>query len=452
MPAVQVFEKSPVAGDSGIWPKLKLSHQHDALWGETKGAMLWAVPCYADIWLSLMIDRDHEQAWFTDCISTCATDDKILYVNPEWYFKLTLDERLFVACHEIAHAMFNHAGVSYALSKEGKIVYSDGVTLPYDSNLMNSAMDYVINDQLVTAKIGKLPAKGLHWPSFISGNESVLDAYRKLYEVFKNNNGASKPGDENRTSEGGRTQGPGSGESFDKILKPGEGRGKTPSKAISERSQTEWDTTITAAMESAKLRGQLPDNLARIFTARLKPQADWRELYQMAVTRRLGNDRYTWSTLDPQLIYRGIGSPGRTVYGCNLLAIAVDTSGSITQKTLDVFLAETTELIEQARPKRIVFIQCDASVKEYDEVDGGDDLYGRKLKGGGGTAFAPVMERIEQEGDEPDMMIYFTDLYGSFPDKAPDYPVVWAVVDNKTPDPPPFGELVIIPPQHNSAE
>jgi predicted metal-dependent peptidase len=193
--------------------------------------------------------------------------------------------------------------------------------------------------------------------------------------------------------------------------------------------------------------GKLPASLARIFTKRLSPKADWRDLYQLAVTRRIGNDRYTWATLDPQLAYRGIGSPGRTAFGCGLVVIAVDTSGSITQRTLDVFLAETVGLIEQCKPRRIIFTQCDAKVQEYEEVDSNDDLYCRKLKGGGGTAFGPVTERIEQEGEEPDLMIYFTDLYGSFPTKTPPYPVVWAVVDNKEPAQPPFGELVIVPQQ-----
>lgn len=447
MPAVQTLDKSPVAGDQGIWPKLKLTPQHDQLWADTKAAMLWAVPCFADIWLSLMVDKDHEQAWFTDQIETCATDDKFFYANPAWYFALNLDQRIFVACHEILHAMYGHAGLGYTLGKQGYILYSDGTKLPVDDETLNCAMDYVLNDQLVQSKTGQMPDVGLHWPSFINGDEGVLDAYRKLYQMFPPNGPRTGKGDNKRTTRDNKTQGPGSGESFDKVLKPGQGRGKTPSKAIAERSESEWATTITAAMEAAKVRGNLPANLARIFTKRLQPQADWRDLYQLAVTRRIGNDRYTWATLDPQLAYRGIGSPGRTAFGCGLVVIAVDTSGSITQRTLDIFLAETTGLIEQCKPRRIIFVQCDAKIQEFEEIDSNDDLYGRKLKGGGGTAFGPVTERIEAEGEEPDIMIYFTDLYGSFPSKTPSYPVVWAVVDNKQPEQPPFGELVIVPEQ-----
>jgi predicted metal-dependent peptidase len=441
MPAVQTLDKSPVAGDSGRWAKLKLSVLAEQAWAETKAGMLWAVPSYADIWLAMMIDKDGEQAWFTDQVETAATDDKFLYINMEWFFKLTLDERLFVACHEIAHAMYGHAGLFYLLQKAGEIRYSDGLILPFNYDLINHAADYVINDQLVQAKIGKMPAGGLHWPALINGDMGALDAYRLLYKVEKSGGGS---GAEKRTTKDGQTQGPGSGKSFDQVLKPGGGTGKKPNKAISERSQAEWDTAVNAAMESAKLQGRLPANLERLFVKRLTPKADWRDLYRLAVSRKVGNDRYTWDMLEPQLIYRGIGAPGRSTFGCNLVVIAVDTSGSINQHTLDVFLAETAALLEQAKSKRVIFVQCDAEIHEWDECDACTDLFGRKLKGGGGTDFKPVFERVARESEEPDLLVYLTDLYGDFPSKPPPYPVIWGAISDVAA---PWGEVVRVPAQ-----
>jgi predicted metal-dependent peptidase len=200
-------------------------------------------------------------------------------------------------------------------------------------------------------------------------------------------------------------------------------------------------------MEAAKLRGQLPSNLDRAFNKRLQPKADWRDLYMLAVSRKIGNDRYTWDVLNQQLAYRRIGAPGRTSYGCDLVVIAVDTSGSIGQGTLDVFLAETMALLEQAKPKRVLFVQCDAEIHEWETIEGTDDLFGRKLKGGGGSRTEPVFERIDEEGLVPDMLVYLTDLYVSFPEHAPSYPVVWGAVDRGE-NMPPFGELVDVPAQH----
>jgi predicted metal-dependent peptidase len=446
MPLAQhELDASPVAGEIELWPQLTLSAAHAKQWSEFKACMLWAVPSFSDIWLAMMVDKNCDHAWFTDRIPTAATDDKYLYINPDWFFKLSLDEQLFVACHEVEHAMFGHAGMGYSLGKAGEIRYNDGVVLPYHSDLMNVAMDYVINAQLVEAKVGSMPEGGCLWLKAINGDMGVLDAYRICYKQQKGGGGGGKG--KGGGSGDGNSTGNLPGSPFDKLLRPGQGRGKSANKAMAERSQSEWDTTVTAAMEAAKLRGQLPSNLDRAFNKRLQPKADWRDLYMLAVSRKIGNDRYTWDILNQQLAYRRIGAPGRTSYGCDLVVIAVDTSGSINQRTLDVFLAETTALLEQAKPKRVLFVQCDAKIHEWENIEGTDDLFGRKLKGGGGSCTEPVFERIEEENVTPDMLVYLTDLYVSFPDHAPSYPVVWGVVDNASAEPP-FGELVHVPAQH----
>ena len=56
--------------------------------------------------------------------------------------------------------------------------------------------------------------------------------------------------------------------------------------------------------------------------------------------------------------------------------------------------------LEQAKPKRVVFVQCDAEIHEWETIEGTDDLFGRKLKGGGGSRTEPVFERIEEEGND----------------------------------------------------
>lgn len=470
--------KSAVAGDTGRWPKLKLEPVPQKLWDETRAAVLWSVPSFSDIWYSLMVDRDGQQAWFTDKVETAATDDKFIYVNPNWFFKILLTNRIFVSCHEIMHAMFGHCGLFHMLEKQGYIRYSDGVTLPVDLQILNYAADYVINDQLIKAKIGEMPEGGLHWPDFISGDMGILDAYRKLWEREQRNKRRSRPkpgqgqpgqpgsqptppgqqpgeGDApspdimRSTDDKRNDKGAGTGKPFDQHLRPGTGRGRPVEEAISERNESQWANTIAAAMASGELRGDMPSNLVRLFKARLEPKANWQDVYFAAVTRRVGNDRYSWEQLNPELIWRGIGAPGRMSYGCNLLIVAADSSGSITQKTLDVFLSESRGILETVRPRHIIFVQCDAMVHEWTEIDDVDDLMG-KIKGGGGTDFRPVFKRIEKEGLEPDLLVYLTDMEGTFPSKAPNYPVVWgSILADKVA---PFGEIVYIPQQSDSGE
>ena len=49
----------------------------------------------------------------TDSVQTAATNAKQLFVNPEFFKKLTLDERVFVLCHEVMHVILEHCQLNY---------------------------------------------------------------------------------------------------------------------------------------------------------------------------------------------------------------------------------------------------------------------------------------------------------------------------------------------------
>jgi len=48
----------------------------------------------------------------------------------------------------------------------------------------------------------------------------------------------------------------------------------------------------------------------------------------------------------------------------------------------------------------------------------------RNFQGGGGTSFIPVFDWVEQQGTQPETLIYFTDAQGAFPEAPPNYPVI----------------------------
>ena len=63
-------------------------------------------------------------------------------------------------------------------------------------------------------------------------------------------------------------------------------------------------------------------------------------------------------------------------------------------------------------------------------------------EGGGGTDFACFFSYLEKHCDpfEQALCIYLTDGYGTFPDKAPDIPVLWVATDDAV-DHFPFGDV-----------
>ncbi|UCH15926.1 MAG: hypothetical protein JSW36_08990, partial [Burkholderiales bacterium] len=111
------------------------------------------------------------------------------------------------------------------------------------------------------------------------------------------------------------------------------------------------------------------------------------------------------------------------------IVIAIDTSGSVSERDLAEFIAEINAL-KGTLAVRTTLLACDSALatdgpwiaEPWEPL-----LLPKQLAGGGGTDFAPVFDWIEHEGRRPDALVYFTDADGAFPARPPDYPVLWLV-------------------------
>ena len=127
------------------------------------------------------------------------------------------------------------------------------------------------------------------------------------------------------------------------------------------------------------------------------------------------------------LEYKFVCAPGNVV-------IAVDTSGSCGEY-LREFWTETVEIFREIANRGALgglhYLECDAEVsfeKAYESIDdletAGNPVH--SFSGFGGTDFRPVFERTaayEKEGEKIDLLIYFSDGLGDYPDTEPQYPV-----------------------------
>jgi predicted metal-dependent peptidase len=111
--------------------------------------------------------------------------------------------------------------------------------------------------------------------------------------------------------------------------------------------------------------------------------------------------------------------------GTGEIAIAVDCSGSVNARQLRLFEAEIRSILEGQRPERLHVLYFDAKVQKADIYMAGEMLHLDPV-GGGGTEFGPCFDWLNEHGIRPQTMVFLTDLYGTFPDSAPDYPVLWA--------------------------
>ncbi len=111
------------------------------------------------------------------------------------------------------------------------------------------------------------------------------------------------------------------------------------------------------------------------------------------------------------------------------IVIALDTSGSIKSAEIEEFLSEISALKGQIRA-RITLIPCDAAIADgapwvFEPWE--DISLEASVQGGGGTDFRPVFQWLDEQAVKPDLLVYFTDAEGVFPELEPLYPVLWLV-------------------------
>jgi predicted metal-dependent peptidase len=407
--------------------KVELTPTQAKKWDDTRCALLWSCPAFTHIWFKMMNNANSKDiALFTKEVPTAATDGDNLILNPDTFFTYDLDKRLFIVAHEILHCILDHCGMMHRLLKSG-VPYSDGTRLPYDQKTMNIATDLVINAILIESGIGSYDKDWLYDPAKATGKDSSIDVYRAIYK---------KP--------------PPGGQGFDEHLAPGSSTGKDSVTATSQRSQAKWDQAVIAGATAAKAMGRLPAGLERFFTEMLEPQVEWKEHIKSMISRRLGTGGYDWRKPDRRLITRDIYGPARSGFGAGTVVVACDTSGSIGEKELNMFLAEMAGIMSDVRPRELIVMWCDAEINRVDYCDEEGDIEDLRCKGtlgGGGTSFIPVFDEIAKRGLEPDALVYLTDLMGTFPAQAPEYPVIWGHVPIYPTAPPAFGDVVEIPKQ-----
>lgn len=118
--------------------------------------------------------------------------------------------------------------------------------------------------------------------------------------------------------------------------------------------------------------------------------------------------------------------------------IAIDTSASCRGDLVKSFLEQTVEILKTSdafhREVNILVIQCDSKITGVTRIKEENDLKQFneefKLSGFGATDFRPVFEYVDQciinkEFTNLKGIIYFTDGYGIYPEKAPDYDTIF---------------------------
>jgi predicted metal-dependent peptidase len=358
-------------------------------------------------------------------IKTMATDGVSLFYNPGFVDTLNAATLCGVLAHEVLHP-----GLQHHVRRSGR-----------DPKRWNEACDYAINPILLDA--------GLHLPEGILVDDRFREmSAEQIYNQLQTE-AEQEPGDEDDTEEA-RGDGeatpqasPGdSGELSAPVTEGGIGQVLDAPTACEETLTTEeqareWSVAVNQAVTVAKQAGKVPAGVKPTLDGAAEAAVDWRELLRRAWSETTPAD-YSWMRPNRRHIWAGLYLPGVVREGVGEVAIAVDCSGSVNSRQLRLFEAEVRSILEGQRPRRVYVLYFDAVVHKVETFEAGERVSLNPV-GGGGTEFGPCFEWLDEHGVHPQTLVFLTDLYGSFPDTEPAYPVLWASTGGRRT---PFGQVV----------
>jgi len=354
-------------------------------------------------------------------IDTAGTDGKNIFFNPEYLCTLTTPQQDGLLLHELLHAALLH------ITRRGM----------REPKLWNIAADIVVNGLIMEQGNFQLPEDALRKPNW--EKFSVEEIYELLMKESKlpnliNPDLLSHPPDileepillRDDYPEGENQQ---QDENWGNLA-----------QNYQTQLQKHWQTAMEQATQVAKSvgKGKLPKGIERQFQQLSQAQLDWRSY----LWRYLVQTPSDFQGFDRRFI--GLGLYLDVLVGESVqVYVAVDTSGSVDESELNLFLSEVQGILA-AYPH----IVCDlyyADAELYGPYSLTRDSHIPKPIGGGGTSFIPFFAKVEATQDRSleGVCVYLTDGYGSFPSSIPSLPVLWVVTaGGLTLEEFPFGEAV----------
>ncbi len=165
---------------------------------------------------------------------------------------------------------------------------------------------------------------------------------------------------------------------------------------------------IERSMEAIHGIETLPASIRRMIDKLFTPQITWKD-YVSEVTTTFVRNNYSYKKFNPYYRMQNIYVPTLKSSETKIVTI-VDTSSSIDEETMRMFISELVPLVQMFN---VTFIADDADVYVEDIVEnvvGIEDILNH-IKGGGGTSFAPAFKWIEENIMDACAVILMTDGY-----------------------------------------
>lgn len=342
-----------------------------------------------------------------------------LVINPDYWESLDDTQQLNLLMHEIYHIVFQHMFLWPFFS---------------DKNLLNVAADAEVNsyltnldDSYITPSIWSLPSK---------------QGTKYYYE-----NIPKPPSSQQQQSGGGGNTGSQENNSGLPQTKDDHSTWGNDFSGCSDAEKQLITNQINsqikvAAEQTQKMRGTTPLELQAIIDALFTPKPrifDWKSYFRRILgsiydinikkTRRKESIRFPEAA--------GIKHKKKVS-----ILVAIDTSGSVSNKEVQDFFSEITHIYKIGA--KITILECDAKISAQYEYTGKWD---GKIHGRGGTDFQPVIDFYRDHQKEYSSLVYFTDGECRLPKNTPK-DTIWVITSEGAIQDYP-GKTIYIPKDHD---
>ncbi|CAB9539535.1 Sll7028 protein [Bathymodiolus brooksi thiotrophic gill symbiont] len=351
---------------------------------------------------------------------TSATDAKSFYYNPEFIDSLNKHQIKFVLIHEALHCALTHFARRGNRTKHkwdlacdfaiNPLLVKEGFHPPIDVPIFQQYAGMIAEEiyPMIDDNLNQEPMDQHLYDDQANDDSKQSDGGMREDQLQQEPKPQSKANEGEQGGASSLAQQPA-------ILRPDE----------IEKLATQWQKNLASSAQIAQQAGKLDGEFAKLVDFFLQPQVSWQSLLAQYMSA-LARDDFSYSR--PSRRSGEAILPALKSHQIDI-TVAIDTSGSISQEEVDEFVSEVNAIKANLRAS-ITLIACDDKLSEHSpwRFEAWDALqFPASLGGGKGTNFNPVFDYINAQDKVCDVLIYFTDAKGKFPEIEPNYPVMWLV-------------------------
>ncbi len=263
-------------------------------------------------------------------------------------------------------------------------------------------------------------------PNRHSGNERIDPQGKELDDTPMPEHG--RPADQSQSHQANSDEHPTEQQTNREAIGSQSSVSRPPPLSAQEREKlsTQWQQRLVSAAQHASAAGKMKGSVARLVDRLLRSSVPWRTLLARFLS---GASRTDYSFTRPSQRRGGDAIlPSLHSQQINVL-IALDTSGSIEQDELTEFVTEVNA-IKSLVNARITLLACDSLLDDdgpwvfepWEKM-----VLPNSFNGSGGTDFTPVFDWANDSELPLDLIIYFTDALGRFPQQVPATETLWLI-------------------------